>query len=301
MHKVLLTGASGFLVRHCLDLLAADHEVHAVTRSADLPARPNLHTHQVDLFQADHVAALLRDVRPSHLLHLAWITAPATYRDSPENLDWLAASLHLVRAFADNGGQRVVGAGSCAEYDWQHGICDEATTPLRPANLYGVCKNALREVMEQYGRQAGFGTAWGRLFFLYGPGEHPDRFVSYVIRALLADQPAQCSAGSQRRDYIFVKDAAQALCAMLESPSCGAFNIGTGNAISIKELAQTIAALLDKSTLIQIGRKPSPATEPPLLVAHQGRATNELHWAPCYTIESGLTATIEWWRSRATP
>ncbi|HLW67463.1 MAG TPA: NAD-dependent epimerase/dehydratase family protein [Gemmataceae bacterium] len=165
MHKVLLTGASGFLGRHCVEVLGTQFEVHAVSRSLETPAAPNIHWHQIDLFRRESVAELLRQVRPSHLLHLAWVTDPATYRDSAANLDWLAASVHLLRAFADNGGQRVVVAGSCAEYDWSYGVCDEATTPVRPANLYGICKNALREVLEAYARQTGLSAAWGRVFF----------------------------------------------------------------------------------------------------------------------------------------
>jgi hypothetical protein len=59
---------------------------------------------------------LIATLRPSHLLHLAWVTAPDRYRYAPENLDWLGASLALVKNFGKQGGQRFVGAGSSAEY-----------------------------------------------------------------------------------------------------------------------------------------------------------------------------------------
>ena len=56
---------------------------------------------------------------PTHLLHLAWYAEPGLFWRSPENLRWVEASLRLLRAFAEHGGQRAVMAGSCAEYAWQ--------------------------------------------------------------------------------------------------------------------------------------------------------------------------------------
>jgi nucleoside-diphosphate-sugar epimerase len=298
MSKVLLTGASGFLGRHCLEFLAGKCEVHAITRNSTLASRLGLHTHQIDLFQQDQVRALLQDIRPSHLLHLAWVASPATYRDSRENLDWLAASLHLLRAFTDNGGQRVVMAGSCAEYDWAHGICDEAATPMRPTTLYGTCKNALREVLEMHARQSGLSAAWGRLFFLYGPGEHPDRFVSYVIRSLLANQPAKCSAGTQCRDYIYVKDAARAFITLLLSSVTGAMNIGTGEAVEVASIARIIGRLTARPELVLLGAVQTGNAEGRLVTAGQRRVAQQLGWLPEITLEQGLTETVEWWKRK---
>ena len=296
MHKVLLTGASGFLGRHCLQLLASQYELHAVSRARETPSNPNIHWHQIDLFQTGRVTTLLREIRPTHLLHLAWATDPDTYRDSPENLNWLAASVHLLRAFGENGGRRVVMAGSCAEYDWSQGVCDEATTPLRPANLYGACKNALREVLESYAEQIGLSAAWGRIFFLYGAGEHPDRFFSYVIRSLVGGKPARCSNGTQRLDYIHVEDAANAFVALLSASVGGVMNIGTGEAMEIATLARLIGSRLGRCELIQFGAVQTQDSEVSLVVAGQRRARFELGWSPKRTLDQGLNELIDFWK-----
>ena len=60
----------------------------------------------------------MKDLRPSHLLHFAWYVTPGKFWTSPENIDWLQASLDLVTSFLDCGGERSVIAGTCAEYDW---------------------------------------------------------------------------------------------------------------------------------------------------------------------------------------
>src|SRR5262249_16760441 len=122
--KVVVTGASGFIGRHSLPaLVARGHEVHAMARRAlQLPRLP---AHVCDLLDPHATAALIARVRPTHLLHFAWYAVPGKYWTAPENLDWVAATLHLLRGFAASGGQRVVMAGTCAEYDWSHPTLSE--------------------------------------------------------------------------------------------------------------------------------------------------------------------------------
>ena len=126
MKKVLLTGASGFVGRHCLPaLVARGYEVHAVSSSATAPADtpPGVRWHQADLLDGAQVSALLAQVRPRHLLHSAWYAVPGKYWTAPENFRWVRASLHLLQTFAAHGGRRVVVVGSSAEYDWHYGYC----------------------------------------------------------------------------------------------------------------------------------------------------------------------------------
>ena len=85
-------------------------------------------------------------------------------------------------------------AGTCAEYSWAGaGICREDTTPLEPASLYGASKDALRRMQESLARQLNLSSAWGRIFFPYGPGEPSERLVPSVIRNIVwrATRPVQ--------------------------------------------------------------------------------------------------------------
>src|SRR5262249_29881150 len=160
----------------------------------------------VDLLDPASLEALMCKVRPSHLLHLAWVTTPGKYWTSPENRAWIDASLRLLQTFVAHGGRRALLAGTCAEYDWTVGRGYECRTPLKPSSLYGACKNALREEVEAFAHKAGLSVAWARVFFLYGPYEHPHRLAPSVIRPLLQAQPATCSLGDQRRDYLHAAD-----------------------------------------------------------------------------------------------
>jgi nucleoside-diphosphate-sugar epimerase len=300
MTRLLITGATGFLGLPCVRRgVAAGAEVHAVARRecGDLPAGARFHA--VDLFDADGVAGLLAAVRPTHLLHLAWVATPGAYWTSPDNPRWAEASEQLLRAFADAGGRRAVLAGTCAEYDWAvAGRCHETETPVRPATLYGACKDRLRRRAEALAGQAGLSVAWARLFFLYGPHEQPARLVPSVVRALLAGREAECSEGTRQRDFLHVEDAADALAALLLSDLTGPVNVGSGEAVTVRAVARALADAVGRPELLRLGARPAPAGEPPLLVADVGRLRGGLGWAPRIELGRGLADTVEWWRQR---
>jgi UDP-glucuronate decarboxylase len=296
LKRVLLTGANGFIGRCALPLLqAAGYEIHAVS-SGVRTVEPSVTWHRVDLLEADATAALVARVKPSHLLHLAWDTRPGVYWTSPDNFGWVRASLRLLEAFRGVDGERVVMAGSCAEYDWRYGWCSERVTPLQPSTPYGQCKHALQSLLAAYGALSGLSWAWGRIFFLYGPCEHPLRLVSSVITALLRAEPALCSSGQQLRDFLHVADVAAAFVALLESNVQGAVNVASGTPVSIREVVMRIAAALGRVDLLRLGARPIAATEPPLLAADIRRLTDEVNWRPRFDLDSGLAATIAWCR-----
>lgn len=143
MKRVLVTGGSGFIGRQVWNpLRSRGFEIHATGRHPLADNPPGVVFHPVDLFDRASHQALLERVKPDHLLHLAWYAEPGQYWDAPQNLAWLAATQSLVGAFCAAGGRRVVGAGSCAEYDWSDGLLIEGHTAEQPESQYGKAKLA---------------------------------------------------------------------------------------------------------------------------------------------------------------
>jgi nucleoside-diphosphate-sugar epimerase len=299
MKKVLVTGATGLIGRHSLPaLLSRDYEVHALSTSGRGESLAGVTWHAADLMDAARVSQLMAEVRPTHLLHFAWVTAHGKYWTSEENLAWVQASLDLLQQFARHGGVRVVMAGTCAEYDWRYGYCSEYLTPLAPATLYGRCKHALQVMLDGFAQQFSVSAAWGRIFFLYGPQEHEDRIVAHVIRSLLRGERARCSHGNQIRDFLYTVDAADAFVALLESDVRGAVNIASGRPVTLKELIFKIADHLGGRELVDLGAIAAAKEEPALLVADVARLKAEVGWSPQFNLDEGLGRAIEWWKSR---
>ena len=294
MNDVLVTGATGLLGRHAAAALEArGFRVHGLAR--------NQAEHRVDLFDSDAVRACLEAVRPSHLLHLAWITEPGRYWTAPENLEWQSASLDLVRAFHAAGGHRAVIAGSCAEYDWEtlpEEPIDEGF-PCRPASLYGAAKHALRVAVAALARSRELSYAWGRIFYLYGGPEPAERLVPSVARALLGGEEARCGPGTGRRDFIEARDAGAAFAALVDSDVSGPVNVASGESHTIAEVAQTIAELVGRPELLRLGALADRPGEPPTLTADVRRLREDVGFTPAVALRDGLAEAVRFWRSRA--
>jgi nucleoside-diphosphate-sugar epimerase len=233
------------------------------------------------------------------------------YWTSAENFRWLGASERLLRSFHAHGGCRVMMAGSCAEYDWSRaGVCDELLSPLADdqaapndpavaAPPYTACKIALQRILADFGHRERLSTVWGRIFFQFGPHEHPDRLVPSVIRNLLLNQEAPCSHGRQIRSFLHVADVGEAFAAVLDSELEGPVNIGSDERIAVQDLVGRIGRQIGRSELLRLGARAASAAEPLLLVPEIHRLRDGARWRPRFTLNEALSDTIEWWRGRS--
>lgn len=298
IRRVLVTGATGFIGQYTLlPLRELGFDIHVAGRKP--PDDPAVTYHKANLFDPADVARVAREAEASHLLHLAWDTEPGQFWNSPLNLDWVSASLTMVRAFAEAGGTRAVLAGTCAEYRWgSEEQLDESRSKLLPTTLYGVSKDALRRIVSSYAETAALSFAWGRIFFLYGPGEKPGRLVSDAIRALGSRQPFATTDGNQRRDFMHVEDVARAFALLLASEVQGAVNIASGQAVLVRSILEAIARETGGREMLRLGERPRPVNDPAVIEAAADRLRNEVGFTPRYTMVDGLTQTVNCWLER---
>ncbi len=297
--KVLLTGASGFLGQYVLRALQ-QCGITAVAVGRRHPRDLAGATFAAaDLLATEDLATLARQVGASHLLHLAWVTEHGTYWDSPENFRWVDASTRLVQAFCEAGGRHVLVAGTCAEYDWSQGCCREDTTPLEPATVYGVAKDATRRLVTALCTQHGVRCVWGRVFFPYGAGEAPARLVPSLVAALQGQCKEFGVHALQVRDFLHASDVAQAFVTLLRSQAGGCYNLSSGQAVPVGEVVETLARLLDADPQPVLGRAPTRPAGPAVLVGHNAKLRS-LGWRQQSTLAQGLAQTLRDLSGRAT-
>jgi nucleoside-diphosphate-sugar epimerase len=287
--RVLVTGATGFIGRTALAPLGAlGFEVHAVARAPRPDAAGGVRWHRADLL-AGEGPGVIRDIAPTHLLHFAWYAEHGKFWNSPHNLDWLKATLDLLRAFADAGGTRFVGAGTCAEYDWSRSRYDEASTPLLPANLYGAAKASAWLTGSAFAREAGLSFAWGRIFHLFGPGEPVTRIVPALCRAHLEGGRLDCTEGTQLRDFLPVAAVGEAFARLCADDGQGAFNIGSGRGVTLRALSARIAELAGREGDVRFGALYDAGPERLVPEIERLRATG---WRPPESLDAALRESL---------
>lgn len=299
MEKVVVTGASGFIGKHTIPFLKKQNfDIHALSSSKKNIDNPDndVSWHSIDIFDFKKVSEFCKELGASNLLHMAWYGGDKDRMTSSMNVNWVEASLHLIRQFVENDGKRIVMAGSCTEYDWKYGYCTENITPEKPQSLYGECKSSVNRIVEKYAEKNDIRYANARIFFVYGPHEQEQRLVAYAIRSLLKNQKANLSHGNQMRDYLHVDDVADALVKLLASDVEGAVNIGSGRAVKLREIVDLIGEKLDGQELLEYGPVESKF-DSPVVLADITKLRDELGWAPKFDLERGIADTIKWWKN----
>jgi nucleoside-diphosphate-sugar epimerase len=292
---VLVTGGTGFigtpLVRKLLD--ERQHVVVVIPpgQAATAP-RSSMEADLLDLRSLESLA----EARPSIAILGAWCAQPPAYLTSPENVSWVSSTITLARALLEKGCKRIVGLGTCFEYDTSLGYLSERSD-VRPHTLYAAGKVAAFSVLRQLCADFGATFVWPRIFYQYGPGEHPQRIVAATIRSVLRGERAPLTSGQQVRDFLHVDDVAKALSAVTLSSVEGPVNIGSGRPVTVREVAEAIGAACGRSDLLGFGDLPARPGDPAFVCADVAKL-RALGFEPRFGLRDGLEDAVSWWRSR---
>lgn len=294
--RILVTGATGFIGRaFCQAACRRGHELVALCRDprAAAAASAVMLPSAVELLQGsleDTPWAEVERNPPDAVLHLAWTAEPGVYLHSPENQRWLEQSRDWFRRMKALGVKRIAGTGTGIEYAASLEPLNESTSPLSPVFPYSIAKRELFDWLRS--EEAGPDWNWFRVFYPYGPGEHPQRICTSLIRRLEAGEALELRTPHSVKDYLFIGDAALALCMALESGENGAVNIGSGTGVSIHSLAGLMAEMLGRDPALVRHSVPLAEDSTPVVVADTTRLRS-LGWKPVVTLEEGIQRLID--------
>jgi nucleoside-diphosphate-sugar epimerase len=136
------------------------------------------------------------------------------------------------------------------------------------------------------------------LFYQYGPFEDHRRLVASVIGSLMRGDVVDTTEGGQVRDFLHVEDVGSAIQAITEARLEGIVNVGSGVPVTVRQIVESLGNQLGKLELVNFGARPYNPTDPPFVVANNGRLKSETAWKQRYALDEGLANSIAWWKSR---
>ncbi len=295
--RILITGAGGFVgAAVAKAALAAGHEVIALVRNEKArlsTIADQISLHRIDLGDSSAVAALLAAVRPDIVVHSAWEGVGGALRSGDIQLDNIRTSVALADAGIAAGARKFVGIGSQAEYGRYDRKIVEIDLP-QPTMLYGAAKLAANHLVAQRCREAGISFAWLRLFSVYGPGDNPNWLIPSAAASLVRGRAPQCTAGTQKWDYLHIDDVAEGvLAAAVADEAAGVFNLSSGEPIAVRTIVEMLRDLAAPGLALNFGAIPFGPDQIMHLDGDNRRLRKASGWAPQVPLGDGLRQVVD--------
>lgn len=316
--RILLTGVTGFAGGYLAEALLArgETELHGLARRPVWPEQgrhlaDRVALHACDLADRAAVEALLRQVQPDRIYHLAGFARTGQSYQEPDAAwaDNLGASRNLYEAIIRWGGRpRILHVSSGLVYgdslSPEAGV-DELAVP-RPTSPYAASKAAADLAAFQYTCSPGLAIVRVRPFNHIGPRQSAEFAVPNFARQIVAiqqgRQPPQVQTGNldTRRDLTDVRDMTHAYLLLMEKGRVGeVYNAGSGTAHLMRDILERLAILAGVAIEVSPRVEPARAVEAAALRADAGKLRRETGWAPTYSLEQTLRDTLEHWRGDA--
>lgn len=261
--RVAVTGATGFIGRHVLAVLAGrpDIVVTALVRRPSDALPVDVAQRVLDIADAGD-DAFDRAGEPDMLVHLAWSGLP-NYRSLHHLEGELPAQYRFLKNMVAGGLRALTVTGTCYEYGMVDGELRENVVPM-PANPYAYAKAALWRQLQFLKVERPFALTWARLFYMWGPGQASGSLYPLLQAAMArGDERFPMSAGEQLRDYLPVERVAELLVELaLRAPDAGIVNISSGTPVSVRSLVERWIAERGSAIVPDLGRYPYPDYEP---------------------------------------
>ncbi len=293
--RLLVTGATGFIGRHLVErLLQCGAQVRITVYRNRWPATQTaVESVPGDFNHSDPTYWEQACCDCDGIFHLA--AAGVTAAAEPASLlqQHLAGPAAMLEAAAKVGVKAMVYTSSCFVYGLRQTPANRTAT-LAPVSPYAASKAAAETWLAALGRRFQMPVAYARLFHVYGPGEHPQRLIPYVLSGLHTGKQLELTTGHQQRDFLYVADAVDGLLHLgtnIADHAGTAVNLGTGRATSVRELVATAKALFTTPGDAVFGARPDRPDSLPFLVADAAETEALLGWRAQTSLEKGLAAT----------
>jgi UDP-glucose 4-epimerase len=306
---ILLTGGAGFIGSHTAEaLLQAGLRVRVLDnfstgKRGNLPAHPELEIHEGDIRDAAAVARAMRGV--ARVLHLAAQVSVQESVDHPtaSSAINITGFLNVLEAARHAGVRRFVYASSAAVYGMPESIPLSESSRVLPLSPYGLEKSVNDQYAALYRDLYGGSSMGLRYFNVYGPRQDPRSPYAGVISKFFAciaqGKPLGVFGdGEQTRDFVYVKDVAEASRRALFSEANGVCNVATGSSVTLLDLIRVLECCVGRQ--LEVQRLPARAGDIPRSATRIDTLRDTLKFAPRTDLQTGLGALHQYLASGLT-
>ncbi len=304
--KVLVTGGAGFIASHVVDLLIGKGLHVSVVDNLSSGKRENLNNaaafYESDIRDSDMVK-IIGDVNPDVVIHhAAQISVRVSVNDPGYDASInILGSLNLLEASVKSGVKKFIFASTGgAIYGEQDYFPADELHPVRPISPYGIAKLSVEKYLFYYKEVYGLDYVALRYSNVYGPRQDPHGeagVVAIFSQKMLANEQAVINGdGKQTRDFVYVKDIAEANLSALKGNVSGEINIATGLETTVNELFRVTNNIVGRE--IEEVHGPSMKGEQLRSVLNWSLAKKTLNWEPRINLEDGLRETVDYFRGK---
>lgn len=283
----IITGADGFLgltLTKCL----LSNKIKVIPIKTDITQRALL----------DAISLPPGSDGPSTVLfHLAALSQTNECSQNPERANTInhLGTVNVAQAFFKKGIRRVIFPSTGLVYGSSSKDHFLETDPVSPAGVYAETKLAAESALKTFSQESEISCIVARLGNIYGADASPHSVCAILLRQALQKEPLNVQTLRPIRDFIYVQDIAAGLMRLADYQPRNRFdlfNLSTGIATSIEQLAKTICHLTGHNPKIQVNHPDFEGT-PPRLILDASKMTRELGWSVSWSLESGLRETIQ--------
>ncbi|MDQ7815808.1 MAG: NAD-dependent epimerase/dehydratase family protein [Melioribacteraceae bacterium] len=307
--KIVVTGGAGFIGSHIVEYWHVQGaEVHVIDNLrtgliTNIEMFPGIVFHKGSVTDRELVFKVMKDADYVHHL-AAFISVPESIEKPHECYDInINGLLNVLDASQEFGIKKIIFSSSAAVYGDNSESPKRITTKAEPKSPYGLTKLEGEEHLKSFHQLHNLGAVSLRYFNVFGPRQDPKSQYAaaipiFIYRALKNEPIIIFGDGSQTRDFIYVKDVVDAnIAAAIQPNANGVFNIASGTATSIKEIAEIILNETgSKSEIVFEKGRPGDIKHSLASIFETDKALN---FSPKIELKTGLKKTIEYFANLA--
>lgn len=308
--KALIVGAAGFVGPYLAH--AVKKYMHCEVVCTKLPQEtlliPEARTENLNILNSDEIVAMLHDVKPDYIFHLAAQSSVALSWKNPAltvniNINGVLNLLNAIIGLKDQPKVLIVGSGEEYGYIKEDMIPIVENASLEPGNVYAITKATQNMMATIYSRAYGINLVMTRSFNHMGPRQTPQfvvaDFCNQVVKIEKGMQDPVIKVGNleAKRDFTDVRDVVRAYILLIQYGKIGeTYNVGSGNAKSIRSILDLILSKTEKKIEVKIDEKKLRPIDVPIIEPDISKIYRDTGWTPEISIDTTIEDMLNYWR-----